>query len=408
MLSENNILKWQNWLLMGIAFLIPLFPRLVPILIMAFTLLSFTAIIKGFRRVEVTEVGILMIGLYVLFLIGMFFTDNLERGWFNLEVKLSLVAFPISFIGYGYMDKRQYERILYTFLLGVLIAAVYCLGQSAYKVFFRNAKYFHFLSNRYSVIIHQSYFAMYLVFATVILTYMEWPVFRRDKIGRTIATIVGILFLSISTIMTGSKIGFIMWIVVICTITIYLIQELKYKWLPISMLMVLMSVAGAFIQTTPELKTRILKLIELNEGELARDVTGNIESTSARTVVYKSAWNVIKNQPWYGSGTGDYQDALDEEYLTKGDQNLYNRHLNAHNLFLQTWISTGIPGLMLIFSIFVVIFQHSFSTGERVYLAFSAVIALISLTESPFNVQAGVVFFSFFAMVFSRHTLPDT
>ena len=408
MLNAAGILKFQNWSLMAISFCIPLFPRLVPILLFIFAALSITALIKGFRRVEITEVGILLIGLYLLHVLGMLFTENIDRGLFDLEVKLSLLALPISFIGYGYLDKEHYEKILKAFLIGITIAALFCLLQSAYKVFMLNAKYFHFLSSRFSVIIHQSYFAMYLVFGIAILTYLEWPVFRKNSPKRTFGTILLMFFLSISTILTGSKIGFIMWVVVMVAITIYLIKELRQKWMPITLLMGLMSVSLAFVQSTPELKTRILKVIRLTDGQLNEDATGNIESTAARFLVYKTVGEVLIDQPWYGVGTGDFQDVLDAAYEEKGYSNLKERHLNAHNQFFQSWLGLGIPGLVLMFSIFVVIFQHAFSSGERVYLGFAALIALISLTESMLNVQAGVVFFSFFVMLFSRHTLPES
>jgi len=407
MLNAQSILKFQNWSLMAISFCIPLVPKLVPVLLFIFASLSITALIKGYRRVEITEVGILLIGLYVLHVIGMLFTENVDRGLFDLEVKLSLLALPISFIGYGNLDKVHYEKILRAFLIGITLAAVFCLVQSAYKVFVLNAKYFYFLSSRFSVIIHQSYFAMYLVFGIAILTYLEWPVFRRISPLRTFASISLMLFLSICTILTGSKIGFIMWVIVMVAITGFLIKELKQKWMPAVMLMGFMSVGLAFIQSTPELKSRILKVIRLTDGQLKEDATGNIESTAARLLVYKTVGDVLIDQPWYGSGTGDFQDVLDLAYEAKGYSNLKERHLNAHNQFFQSWLGLGIPGLVLLFSIFVVIFQHAFSSGERVYLGFAALIALISLTESMLNVQAGVVFFSFFVMVFSRHTLPE-
>ena len=97
MLNAQSILKFQNWSLMAISFCIPLVPKLVPVLLFIFASLSITALIKGYRRVEITEVGILLIGLYVLHVIGMLFTENVDRGLFDLEVKLSLLALPISF-----------------------------------------------------------------------------------------------------------------------------------------------------------------------------------------------------------------------------------------------------------------------------------------------------------------------
>ncbi len=118
--------KFQNWSLMAISFCIPLVPKLVPVLLFIFASLSITALIKGYiGELRLPKLGILLIGLYVLHVIGMLFTENVDRGLFDLEVKLSLLALPISFIGYGNLDKVHYEKILRAFLIGITLAALF-------------------------------------------------------------------------------------------------------------------------------------------------------------------------------------------------------------------------------------------------------------------------------------------
>ncbi len=58
-----------------------------------------------------------------------------------------------------------------------------------------------------------------------------------------------------------------MWVIVMVAITGFLIKELKQKWMPAVMLMGFMSVGLVFIQSTPELKSRILKVIRLTDGQ---------------------------------------------------------------------------------------------------------------------------------------------
>ena len=78
------------------------------------------------------------------------------------------------------------------------------------------------------------------------------------------------------------------------------------------------------------------------------------ESTAVRYLVYSSTFEVLRSQDWFGQGTGDFQDVLDDIYNEKGYTSAAEEHLNAHNLFLQSWISLGIPGLIIVLGIFLV------------------------------------------------------
>ena len=90
-----------------------------------------------------------------------------------------------------------------------------------------------------------------------------------------------------------------MWVIVMVAITGFLIKELKQKWMPVALLMGFMSIGLASIQSTSELKSRILKVIRLTDGQLKEDATGNIESTAARLLVYKTVGEVLIDQPWF-------------------------------------------------------------------------------------------------------------
>lgn len=402
-LNQVKVVSYQHVLLYAIALLIPLFPRAVPILIIAFGLLSIYTLIKGFRSAQLTEVSILLMAFYGLHILGMLYTENQGRGWFDLEVKLSLLALPIIFVGFGLLNTTTYRRVLLAFLAGTTLAAVFCMAQSLYKVVVLGYGYWHLYTFRFSVIVHQSYFAMYLIFSLLILTYLSWPKGTKPNKWLTAGRLMLFAFLSVCTLFTGSKIGFIMWLVVVLGIAAALVNVMQQKWIPIAALIVMGSIMGGLFQSSPVLQQRIMRVIQIAQGD--KEVTADAtESTAVRQLIYSSAWKVATSQPWYGQGTGDFQDALDDVYKRRNYTKAMERHFNAHNLFLQSWISLGIPGLMMTIGIFIVLFQQALASREWLFVGFCLLIFLISLTESMLNMQAGVVFFSFFAIIFSRRT----
>jgi len=399
--DRHRIFLYQHYLLYAIVFLIPIYPRIVPLFIVLFGGLSIFAMVKGYSRAEMSEVSILLLMFFFLHLIGMFYTENTTRGWFDVEVKLSLMAFPLVFVGFRFVNTTNFNRTLRMFLYGTVTATLYCIAQSAYKVFWLDMKYFHFITSRFSVTVHQSYFALYLIFAMVILAYLEWPLVKKDK-KRTLVNVLIIITLSVSVLLTGSKSGFIMWAVIALGLTGVFVREMKHKWIPILGLTVLMSIMGAIFQGAPLLQSRITNMLEVAQKDEVNPQS--TESTAVRYLVYSSTFEVLRSQDWFGQGTGDFQDVLDDIYNEKGYTSAAEEHLNAHNLFLQSWISLGIPGLIIVLGIFLVMTVQAIRNQDALLLGFTALFFILSMTESTFNVQAGVVFFSFFTVFLARRS----
>jgi O-antigen ligase len=101
-------------------------------------------------------------------------------------------------------------------------------------------------------------------------------------------------------------------------------------------------------------------------------------------------------------GTGDFQDVLNDRYACKEYAYPLKRSYNAHNLFLQVFISLGFPGVILLTLILIHQILLSARTRNMLHFLFILLFVLLSLTESSLNMQVGVVFFSFFICVFSR------
>ncbi len=119
-----------------------------------------------------------------------------------------------------------------------------------------------------------------------------------------------------------------------------------------------------------------------------------------RKFIWSASWEIIKNNVLFGVGTGDVKDRLMEKYAQEGYEGAMKQKLNAHNQFLQTTIALGLSGLLLIGACFVIPFRivlqkRQFLLGWLILLFF-----MYALTESVFEVQAGVIFFTYFSSLF--------
>jgi len=104
----------------------------------------------------------------------------------------------------------------------------------------------------------------------------------------------------------------------------------------------------------------------------------------------------VERHPWNGVGIGDVQDSIMKEYQVRGMTGAYEKKLNAHSQLFQTAIAIGIPGLILLLLLFVVPTLSAIRNQFGFLVLFTSLVLLNIIPESMFQLQAGVIFFSFF------------
>jgi glycosyltransferase involved in cell wall biosynthesis len=121
---------------------------------------------------------------------------------------------------------------------------------------------------------------------------------------------------------------------------------------------------------------------------------------SMRKAIYKSTFEVISENFWFGTGIGDAQHALDEKYKTYGFSMAEERHFNTHNNYLNIWLAAGI--IPFIIFIVLVISQIAIAAVNRnfLHLAVAVLFALSFLTENILSRQDGVFIYAFFSSFF--------
>ncbi|MGA9032239.1 MAG: O-antigen ligase family protein [Sulfuricaulis sp.] len=112
---------------------------------------------------------------------------------------------------------------------------------------------------------------------------------------------------------------------------------LTFRYVPkrrIILLLVLL--AAAFVST------------KIAHGELGARLPELVQD-SPRRMIWESSWNLLKASPWQGIGLGLYYLAY-PPYRNPADG---TGGFFAHDDYLQIWIETGLPGLLLLLSVLV-------------------------------------------------------
>jgi hypothetical protein len=83
-----------------------------------------------------------------------------------------------------------------------------------------------------------------------------------------------------------------------------------------------------------------------------------------------------------------------------GESYASEKQLNCHNQFLQVTCEHGWPALILLLTGMTMLAYRAWKQRNLLFAAFLSICAMNFMFESCLEVQAGIVFFFFFSLVF--------
>jgi len=318
---------------------------------------------------------------YILHFTGMLYSSNSSFGWMDIGMKASFVIFPLYFL--TIRQEVNLRRFMQFFIVGALLSAVICYFLST-KMYLETGKSWHFRESYLSHFMHRSYWATYLSIAFIFSAYLT--IHRQIQVvwGLFIATVfIALVFI------TGSKAGILTVLISAIACIIYWAKQtgkLRTALALASSIFFIFLAAGFFV---PAISNRLASTVEYVTGSREVDPTST-ESTTARILMWETATELIKEQPFLGVGTGDVKDVLIARNLEKGYTGVAEKQMNAHNQFLNSWLALGVLGLLSLLALFILPYLF---VRESVFifrlLLFILFFSLIP--ESFLETQAGII-----------------
>lgn len=336
--------------------------------------------------------ALLFIVFYVLQIVGLIYTNNFSGGLFSLQVKFSLLLFPILLASEGRVDVKYQKRLMYAFIAGCLVNSLICLGNATWK--YIDQGIFQFTYSKFSIFLHPSYFSMYidlvLLFTYYLLTNSAAGL---TKISRSFLTGL-IFFFAFMLVLLQSKMGLIISSVLILTLLIRYALKVNYKQSGFALIVIAIVYFTSYHFMVTNGHSRFVTTIEIVKKTGVQ--ASAIESTQARSLVWRAACQVIKRSPIIGYGTGGGDSVLVKQYLADGYTGVARERLNAHNQYLQTTVVLGVIGLLSLLACFLFPFIVSVKEHRFIYGAFLVIVAVNFLVEAMLETQSGTVFYGMF------------
>ena len=123
-------------------------------------------------------------------------------------------------------------------------------------------------------------------------------------------------------------------------------------------------------------------------------------SITQRIEFLKVASGIIRNNFWFGVGTGDVQDVFNKQYEITKSKFHKKKRLRAHNQYVTFLLTFGVFGFVLLFFSMIYPVLKFKAYNNYYFIIFFAIALLSFINEDTLETQIGVTFFSYFYSLF--------
>jgi O-antigen ligase len=349
-------------------------------------------------------VFILSAVVFLIPLYGILISTNKAHALVTVETYLWFLLAPLFLLTYAstLLTHDRIRILLVLFSVSTIFLSLFVFGDAlAFK--HQNGSndfsLYLYISERH----HPSYLSLYMSL-TIFLMLYDWKK-RRRQLHIVVKIIYGaiIMFLYVAIICASSKAGIIILLALCLCWIFFLAEKWKYRALGLFLFIALNFAFGAALyhfKATPFTRVsdaiNVFKHFEINNSY-------SYTSSGVRLTVWRSTWEVAKDNHFLGTGTGDLDKDLVMNAELKGYKNLIGHHYNAHNQWLQALATSGIIGFLIVLAYTLFPLIYGIKKRDILYITFSLLIIGNMLVESMFERKMGAVFIAlFFVLLYLR------
>ena len=342
---------------------------------------------------------------FVLHAASYFWSADGWQSQFDTVSKLSFLLLPIG-VGAGMdLDKKWIERFLLCFLAGLAGAALYAISKGWYLHGHgapESVLFYHELSSGLGA--NAVYEAWYVLTALAALLLFPWQIFKGWwRIAQALLFILLFTFF----ILLSSRLLIVLFVVLVAPAALLSLLFSRRKvqgWAIAACVVVLGGILYALVTIQNPIRERYQEVSHPNVAEVFQPDYFNCYPDFSNLTLRLFLWRVgvestAEHNRWVlGSGNGDVASNLngrmDELCLPEN----YEHNINEHNMYIQSLVMLGAPGLFTFLLIILMPFLHwrRSRVGFALFITFQLISSLFMLQESALQTQAGIVFYTLF------------
>ncbi len=331
-------------------------------------------------------VQILLFGLTT---VSIFWTSDKETGWNEVISKLPFFLAPVAFSSHRSTQAfRWMMHILWATGLAITlfcVASVFYYWAMAEPGIYYDAHWLFSYENLAKASgVQPIYLSLFIItgFLAWFINYLYLQPIQWWKL------LVPLVFF-VMIVMLSSRTGFIAFSLMLLMVLFQIARQSKRILLVTSIFTGIVVISMALISFNRINNSRFTEMLEFRSDYK----TNQWGSSALRIEKWKNSIDCFLKFPLTGTGAGDYKTELVSVYMTNGFQSGVENRFNSHNQFLQTACTLGITGIILLLSIFLLLFQRARKTQNLPLFLLTMVFLVSMLTESLLERQFGIFLF---------------
>jgi O-antigen ligase len=338
--KKIDLFKIYQYLLVTLAFLMPITVAGANIIIVIICLLWLFSGNYRYKYEQIRSSKLLLasIGFFLLHVVGLIWTEDLMWGLHIVhKMWYFFLLLPILFT---LVIKKNIKYYIYSFLIAIAITEI--LSYSVWLELippFKNAT----IANPTPFMSHISYNPI-LAFAIYLVLHETFFNNKLTKIEVTFYSFFSIS-MSINMFITGGRAGQVMFFAVLSLLIFQYFNSQKFK-----AIVVIFIVSSTIFLTAYQTSNMFIARVNNAISDIQDYESHKNTSLGQRISFALNSWEVIKNNPIIGVGTGDFP--LEYKKINIKNTPELPNGTNPHNMYVLIQMQLGILGLISFFLIF--------------------------------------------------------
>jgi hypothetical protein len=334
--------------------------------------------------------GVWLFLFYLMHVVGLIHTENMAFANMDLGMKSTIAIFPVFFM--LYQPVVRWAVFTKFFVFGAFVSIVYNVSANL-GIYLETNNIYFMTGSGLSSLMHRGYWAVYLLVAYFFLIKMT---FQTKSKKQMLVNFFGALVMAFFIILSESRLGLIGLVLISAWEVIKLARAFKSKWIiPVAAALFLGMVLLVY-NFMPRVVNRVSTTIETVLQPIDSNSDEKAIERSARSYLWGSSIELIKENFWFGVGTGDVKDVFVQRNSEKGYSRFVELRLNSHNQFFNSHIALGVFGsLFLLLSIVTNLMRQKSDPLRSWRTGIVFVLFLAMLPESMLESQAGIIPYAF-------------
>lgn len=386
--------KFNTWLPALLAFSLPLSTSalsILAVLILLFWLIEGNFLDK-IAEIFSNPVVVSVLAFLAVLVIGLLWSPDVRAGLEVLQDRWKLAMLPVFLTAISYKRRPLYINC---FLAGLVVTMFITFLAWFDLIHYSDVTPTHLTRKTFHVVYNPLLaFGIYLV--------LHEAIWGQRKGGFRFGMFVLAGLMIFNMFITEGRAGQLVFFVLIALLLFQIFRKNRVKAvLAVFVLLPTIFVAGYGL--SPVFKQRV----DTVRHEISQFKDNPDTSIGLRLLYWQNSWEIIRQHPWLGVGTGGFQAAYARVNSEKSPLSFATD--NPHNQYVLVATMVGIPGVVALLVIFAVMFRQASAMRDnlqRVRFAFPLFFLTIMLTESYLKVYETAFFFVLFAAILYKQK-PD-